>query len=1012
MMIVRSALDHLVGFIHRLRIRRAYIIAVAGLLGAYLLFGWLALPAIVQSQMERYILQRSGHHLTMDRPSFNPVLLSFRINNLRLTEPDGKLLASFNNLIVDFSLASLFRRAYVFDEISLDGLHVSVAALPKDRLNWSALIESLRSKEQTNTELPRLIVRKFSLSHGRLDLADRRSALARAASLAPLDIELTDLSTLPNEKGNYELAARTSFGARIRWEGQIALKPVSIVGRFAVDEVALAKLAAFAPPPPNLAAPEGRAALSAHYQAGMIAGRFNVRLDRLAVRIDGLRIRGRADPNATLTFGRVDLTGGRFDLRDRLITIDAIAARGGGINAERAAGGRIKLLDLLPATINATGNEQAAKPDPAIAGWHYRIAHLTVQGLSARFRDQTVDPAAEFSLQDVAAEVGGVSGDKKTPLPVHLAFRSRDGGTFDAQGTFVPADASADLQIRLDSLALTPAQPYVGHLTTLKLTSGTLSSEGHVVYDGTKVLFTGSMAVRDLRILEADGRQVFLAWKSLTTTTLTAGTTKVAVRELLLDGLNTRFIIAKDKSVNFTQVLRRSPAASSPQGAQTGLSTPIPVSIERLRIRGSQLEYADNSLVLPFGTHIHALQGTIVNMSSTGTPAHLQLEGQIDDYGMARAYGQLNMFRPTDFLDIKVDFTNVEMTRLTPYSATFAGRRINSGKLTLDLEYKINNRQLAGDNHIVMDQLTLGEHVKSPEASDWPLDLAIAILEDSNGQIDLGLPVSGSLDDPKFSYGQIIWKAIGSILTKIVTSPFRALGALFGRDDKFDGLVFEAGRSKLTPPEREKLTRFAASLNQRPNLSVVVHGTWSDADRPALQDLQLRQALAGKLGLSAAGDPGPITPDQPNVKPALEDLYADRFGSGALSALKDGFRKANPGQLPESATTKVVSALTGIFDAKPALTDKDTAELKGTDFHAMLYQKLRDAEEVSDAKLQALAQARAEDVMTGLREARAPLDRITLQAAERVDASEKNIPLKMDMAAAAAKPAAASLVKS
>jgi hypothetical protein len=117
------------------------------------------------------------------------------------------------------------------------------------------------------------------------------------------------------------------------------------------------------------------------------------------------------------------------------------------------------------------------------------------------------------------------------------------------------------------------------------------------------------------------------------------------------------------------------------------------------------------------------------------------------------------------------------MTRLTPYSATFAGRRIDSGKLTLNLEYKITNRQLAGNNRIVMDQLTLGERVESPTAHDLPLDLAIAILEDSNGRIDLGLPISGSLDDPKFSYGAIIWKAITNVLTKIVTAPFRAMAS-------------------------------------------------------------------------------------------------------------------------------------------------------------------------------------------------------------------------------------------
>jgi len=365
---------------------------------------------------------------------------------------------------------------------------------------------------------------------------------------------------------------------------------------------------------------------------------------------------------------------------------------------------------------------------------------------------------------------------------------------------------------------------------------------------------------------------------------------------------------------------------------------------------------------------------------------------------MARAQGRLDLFKPTALLDIKVAFNNVEMTRLTPYSATFAGRRIDSGKLTLNLEYKIENRQLTGDNQIIMDNLTLGGRVKSPEARDLPLDLAIAILEDSDGRIDLGLPVSGSLDDPQFSYGQIVWKAIVNVLTKIVTSPFRALGALFGEGDKFDGIVFEVGKKTLTPPEREKLVSFAAALNKHPRLAVTLHGTWSDADRIALQDLQLRRAIAKNLGLSTKGDPGLLTPDQPKVQSALEDLYVDRFGSGDFAALKEGFRKANPGELEPTVSGRFMSVLTGLIGTKPTLSAKDIAGMKGVDFHTLLYKKQQAAEDVTDAQLVQLAKARGDAIMAQLRTAHAPLERLTLKEPEKTDANGKDVPLKFDMA--------------
>ena len=999
-MTVDPRLAHLV---RRTGALKPYLIAVAAVFGAYVLFGWLALPGIVQSQAEKYIRERSGHRLTMDRPSFNPLLLDVRIKNLRLAAPDGSPLLSFKELLIDFSPISILRRAYVFNEIRLEEPIASVDVLPQGRLNWSPLIAVFKGADEVSPEeeksgpLPRLLIRKFALSDGRLDLADRRTTAERSTSLVPLDIELADLSTLPNQEGRYELTAKTSFGADIHWDGQVTLNPMSVAGTFRAGELSLAKLAAFAPLPPAIANPEGSATLTTRYRAGMIADAFDVQLHDLSIAIDRFHVQGKTDPNASLELNRIDVEGGEFDLLERRIAIRAIAASGGGIRAERTIDGRINVLDLIPPENKNAPAESAGAE--AAQGWHYRIERMTLNGFESEFRDRTADPAADLAIQRVTAEVGGVSDDTTTPVPVRLTFQARDGGTFSAEGNIVPAAPSADLQIKIDRLALAPVQPYLGTATTLTLVDGALSSAGRGTYDDSGAQYAGSLKLENIRIVETDGQKPFLAWKALTTDTLAAGPAHIDIGDLTLDGLDTRLIIGEDKSINFAKVLR--PGRSAQASPDPATSSSFEARIRRLQIQGGELDFADQSLALPFRTRIHGLTGALINVSSKpDAAADIKLVGQVDDHGAARAEGRLNLFKPADFLHIDVAFRNVEMTRLTPYAATFVGRRIDSGKLSLNLQYRIDNGHLSGDNQIIMDQLTLGDRVESPQARDLPLDLAIAILEDSDGRIDLGLPVSGSLNNPQFSFGDVLGEALINAVTGVVTSPFRALGALFGGDDQFDGFVFEAGQSTLAPPEREKLERFADALKRRPNLAVTVHGTWSDADRLALQDLALRKALAAKLGLSADGDPGPITADDPDVKPALEDLYRGRFGSGALAALKEGYRKANPGQLPETTGGQVMSVLTGLIGTKPTLSDRDIDALKGTDFHEVLYRKLRDAQEMPETKLQELARARGQDILSELGDAQAPLDRVTLRDVEKVDSDEDGVPLKIDMGTA------------
>ena len=1044
----------------RLPSRKSLVLTFAGLIAIYLLFAWLALPPILQDQAEKFISGKTGHRLTMSRPEFNPFELRLRLTDLHLAQADGEPLLAFRELVVDLSAASIVRRAIVFDEIRLDGLQATAVLLPNGRLNWSALIDALKSKEETPDQpLPRFDIQRFVLAGARADFADRRMTPAFTARIEPMDVELTDLSSQRDDKGQYKLAARTTVGARVVWHGDVSLEPLAATGNISVEDLDLGRLAAYLRDVLPIAPPAGVVGVSADYRFGYAQGRPALNLEHIAARLTGLKVKGKEAAGPTIAVDTIEAKEGRFDLAKSSIalgvlsitngrlelqqgrkkapealqvgsialedarvdlalhqaTLGRIAVNGGRVSVTRDARGGIDLMQALQGAMPSAPGKRAANPTtasaPAEAGWHYRLDKLVLAGFTAAFRDETVSPAADLVLEDIALSLEGISDDPKAAtMPLRASFKAQRGGSFEAEGKIARAGPTADIRLKLAGLSLTPAQPYLSAAAKLKLADGRLSSEGRARYDAKGIRYSGSFALVDLRLTESATDNLFLAWKSLGSRAFEVTAAKLDVGELVLDGIDTRLIIDKDKSTNLKRIMRQADAAATP--VQSAPAAPaaaraapsFQVNIDRLRLVRGEMDFADYSLALPFATRIHDLQGIVAGLSTRpGAPGQVELDGQVDEYGLARAVGQIDYFDPSNFMDLKVVFRNIEMTRLTPYSGTFAGRKIASGKLSLDLQYKIKQHQLQGENQVVMDQLTLGERVDSPEAKDLPLDLAIAILQDSNGRIELGLPVSGSLDDPQFSYGGIVWKAIVNVLTKIATAPFRALASLFGGGEKLENVAFEAGNAQLTPPEREKLVQLAAALAKRPGLSLAVGGVYAEADREALQDSQMRRSVAEKSGLrvKADSDPGPISTRQPKVQSALESLYAERFSGAELAAIKEGFRQANPGQLEQSTGLKVLSRLSGLMREKQALNQQEVAQMKGGDYYAILFDRLRNKVVVDDERLLLLAKARGEAIAMVLKTAGAPGERLAVLPAEKVASDGRNVPAKLLLGPAA-----------
>lgn len=312
--------------------------------------------------------------------------------------------------------------------------------------------------------------------------------------------------------------------------------------------------------------------------------------------------------------------------------------------------------------------------------------------------------------------------------------------------------------------------------------------------------------------------------------------------------------------------------------------------------------FSDLSITPNFSARIDELKGTISNITNApGQTAAIDLSGQvIDQFSPVTVKGSMDLSSYDRKTDMQLAFRNIELPVFNPYSGRYAGYAIAKGKLTTELSYKIDNRALKADHHVIIDQLEWGQATASKDAVPLPLRLATALLKDSKGVIDLDLPVTGSLDDPKFSLWPIIWQVIGNVLEKAVTAPFRLIGSLFEGADKAQYVDFALGSASLPQGSAEALGALAKALNQRPELKLdIPAGPGIREDATATANAALDKALLAK-------DNGKVTSvaalDADDQHDRLEDLYRAKLGKKpAFPDFSADALKAAPGAKPDAS---------------------------------------------------------------------------------------------------------------
>ncbi|MDO8778755.1 MAG: DUF748 domain-containing protein [Burkholderiaceae bacterium] len=708
---------------------------------------------------------------------------------------------------------------------------------------------------------------------------------------------------------------------------------------------------------------------------------------------------------------------GAFDLAARRASLGRLYAEGGQLQLTRDRKGQLNILGLLP-RFGAASAAAATPAAPAAAPWIALAKSVELSKFGAEVEDQ--GSGVKVHLQDLGVKLEGASSDLAQSVKFNAGLNLREGGQLSAQGRVVPASGALEADVQVKQLALAPLQPLLSKYLKLKIAGGSVSAQGRLTTGSGQakspsLRYVGGFDIAGLALNEEDGER-FAAWRSVGAGRLVAslGPNLLQIPELRVVEPNATLIIENDRSFNAARLLVQ-PAASGAavEAARSSpaqvTDDPFPVRIQRLRVQNAKLDFTDLSLRPQFGAKIYELNGVVNGLSSNrASRSQIELDGRVDEFGLARIRGELNPFAPRDNTDINVVFKNVDMVSTSPYTMKFAGYKIAEGKISLDLQYKLRKSQLEGANQIVIDKLTLGERVDSPDALKLPLELAIAILKDSDGRIDLGLPVSGNMNDPQFSYGALVWKAVSNVLTRIVSAPFRALGNLFGiSGEKLGAIDFDPGSARLLPPEGEKLKQVAQVLSKRAQLKLSVPGQYSEvADGAALKARAVRAEIARRAGLKleAGEEPGPVDLRDRAVRNGVRGLYAERFGAAELDRQKKvaeegGAAPASEPAVPDVRTEAAQEKLP-LWQRVGKLIQGEPQVADASAFYRKLQERLEQNQPLAADVLTQLGAQRASAILAALKDAGVDPSRALAAPPENVSAEVgKPVSLKLGLAA-------------
>ncbi len=714
----------------------------------------------------------------------------------------------------------------------------------------------------------------------------------------------------------YQLTLKADDDATIALEGNAIVERRTATGTVAVKGFRPARIGPYLASTLAARIDDGSIDFGARYRIDASGATPTGVIDQIALHVERLRTSLTDDKAALLGADGIALEGGSYDLATRAFAADAVKLTVPVIAVKRSAKGlvnlRAALVDAKPATAVPVAPGAADRKGVAVT-----VQPTAAQAFTAVVKSFEIE-RGDVSLEDLAvgtpvrvraqpfnlrAQNVGTAADATIPFDLDATIDKR--GKLAIKGKVAVAPLAVDASVDATQVAVGWLAAYAGDQLNIVIASADLNTKGTVKVARGKptaadpvgpldVAYRGSLGIVRMRALDRATSEEFVQWKTLDIPkvelqmpaknapfAVTLGTVALAdfYARVIVNAngrLNLQDVVAapgQRQSVT-TPEAPSTPVAPTASGASrklapgTPATAPSPAStstvpsihVDGIKLSGGRIGITDNFIKPNYSANLTDLAGNVSTIASDAAkPADIRLAGRIDGDGALDVTGSINPLAPLKFTDISAVAKDIELTRLTPYAVKYAGYAIDRGKLSMTVKYHIDDGKLDAQNRLFLDQLTFGAKVESPTATKLPVLLAVSLLKNSRGEIDINLPISGSLSDPEFSVGGVIVRVIVNLLTRAITSPFALLGSAFsgggGAADELGYVQFRPGVSDMTPQGKAKLEALAKALADRPALKLDIIGRFDPAtdvdglkrdhllDR--LKDLKAKEASKG-----------------------------------------------------------------------------------------------------------------------------------------------------------------------